>query len=123
MFYRLAHLAQCEQKDRESEKATDDQCPADEEYAATTRHEFVRHIMGKFESVTVVLLLPLFFAFSGLRTNIGLVQGGGMWRYCGLIVVVAVAGKLGGAALAARASGSSWRAERRSLRLRKTGLP
>jgi len=72
-------------------------------------HEFVKHILEKFESVTVVVLLPLFFAFSGLRTNIGLVQGGSMWFYCGLIILVAVAGKLGGATLAARASGINWR--------------
>jgi Kef-type K+ transport system membrane component KefB len=71
--------------------------------------ELVAHISGKFESVTVVVLLPLFFAFSGLRTNIGLLHGAEMWFYCGLIVMIAICGKLGGSAIAARASGINWR--------------
>lgn len=70
---------------------------------------FINCLLEKFESVTVVLLLPLFFAFSGLRTSIGLVHGGRMWLYCGLIVFVAVAGKLGGSLAAARVSGLDWR--------------
>ncbi len=72
-------------------------------------HDFVRHLLEKFESVTVVLLLPLFFAFSGLRTSIGLVHGARMWFYCALIVSVAVAGKLGGSLIAARTAGMKWR--------------
>jgi Kef-type K+ transport system membrane component KefB len=62
---------------------------------------FVRYILGKFESITVVLLLPLFFAHTGLRTSIGALQGGQMWWYCALIIVVATVGKLGGSVLAA----------------------
>lgn len=57
---------------------------------------FVRYILDRFETVTVTLLLPLFFAFTGLRTNIRLLQGADMWFYCGLIILVAVVGKLGG---------------------------
>jgi Kef-type K+ transport system membrane component KefB len=57
----------------------------------------------------VVLLLPLFFAFTGLRTTVALISGGTMWLVCGAILVVAVAGKLGGSAVAARATGMSWR--------------
>lgn len=57
----------------------------------------------------VVLLLPLFFAFTGLRTSITLIQGGGAWAICALVLLVAIAGKLGGSALAARASGMPWR--------------
>jgi len=70
---------------------------------------FVHALAGKLEDVTVVLLLPLFFAFTGLRTRIGLVDGAEMWGWCGLIVLVAVAGKLGGGALAARMTGMRWR--------------
>lgn len=70
---------------------------------------FVHALAGKLEDVTVVLLLPLFFAFTGLRTRIGLVDGPEMWGWCGLIVLVAVAGKLGGGAVAARMTGMSWR--------------
>lgn len=70
---------------------------------------FVRALTGKLEDVTVVLLLPLFFAFTGLRTRIGLVEGMEMWGWCALIVLVAVAGKLGGGAVAARMTGMTWR--------------
>jgi len=56
-----------------------------------------------------VALLPLFFALTGLRTQIGALQGAADWLLCGLIVAVAVAGKLGGTVLAARLTGSSWR--------------
>lgn len=67
--------------------------------------KFVRYVLDRFETVTVTLLLPLFFAFTGLRTNIALVKGPTMWMYCGLIILVATAGKLGGSTLAARLSG------------------
>lgn len=70
---------------------------------------FVRYVVDRFETITVTLLLPLFFAFTGLRTNIGLVKGPAMRAYCCLIVVVAAAGKLGGSMAAARFSGMSWR--------------
>ncbi len=63
------------------------------------RH-FVRYVLDRFETITVTLLLPLFFAFTGLRTNIALVKGPEMWMYCGLIILVATVGKLGGSTLA-----------------------
>jgi Kef-type K+ transport system membrane component KefB len=67
--------------------------------------KFVRYVLDRFETITVTLLLPLFFAFTGLRTNIALVKGPTMWMYCGLIILVATAGKLGGSTIAARVSG------------------
>jgi Kef-type K+ transport system membrane component KefB len=70
---------------------------------------FVRHILGKFETITVVLMLPLFFAFTGLRTSVGLIQGSGTWVLMAAIIIVAIAGKLGGSMLAARAAGKEWR--------------
>jgi Kef-type K+ transport system membrane component KefB len=70
---------------------------------------FVRYVLDRFETVTITLLLPLFFAFTGLRTNIGLLKGPAMWFYCGLIILVAAAGKLGGSMAAARFSGMPWR--------------
>ena len=70
---------------------------------------FVHDIMEKLEDFVVVLLLPIFFAFTGLRTSIGLVQGGAMWGYFGLVLAVACAGKFGGSAIAARVTGLSWR--------------
>jgi Kef-type K+ transport system membrane component KefB len=71
--------------------------------------KFVRYVLDRFETITVTLLLPLFFAFTGLRTNIGVLKGTEMWVYCGLIILVAAAGKLGGSMAAARVSGMSWR--------------
>jgi Kef-type K+ transport system membrane component KefB len=62
--------------------------------------KFVRYVLDRFETIVVSLLLPLFFAFTGLRTNIGLVRGREMWMYCGLIILVATVGKLGGSMLA-----------------------
>jgi Kef-type K+ transport system membrane component KefB len=58
--------------------------------------------------LTAAVLLPLFFAYSGLRTDIGLLSDGGTWLWCGAIMVVAVFGKLGGAAIAARSVGETW---------------
>jgi Kef-type K+ transport system membrane component KefB len=70
---------------------------------------FLEAVHGSLESVTVVLLLPIFFAFVGLRTSIGLIGAGGVWVYGTLVILVAVAGKFGGAAIAARATGVPWR--------------
>jgi Kef-type K+ transport system membrane component KefB len=73
------------------------------------QHQFVVALTQKLEDVAVVLLLPLFFAFTGLRASIGLVSGLEMWFYCGLIILVAVVGKFGGSTLAARFTGTPWR--------------
>ncbi len=70
---------------------------------------FVRAISEKLEDFTVVLLLPIFFAYTGLRTRIGILDTGEMWFYCGLITFVACLGKFGGSTLAARACGLPWR--------------
>jgi Kef-type K+ transport system membrane component KefB len=67
--------------------------------------KFVRYVLDRFEIITITLLLPLFFAFTGLRTNIGLVKGQEMWIDCALIILVATLGKLGGSMAAARLSG------------------
>jgi Kef-type K+ transport system membrane component KefB len=64
-----------------------------------------RAFTRKLEDVTTVLLLPAFFAFTGLRTQIGLVQGVEGWLICGLIVVAATLGKFGGTFAAARFTG------------------
>lgn len=74
------------------------------------RHErLTRALSEKVEPAVVALLLPLFFGLSGLRTSISLVSGSEMWVYCGLILLVAVSGKLGGSMLTARLTGMSWR--------------
>jgi Kef-type K+ transport system membrane component KefB len=70
---------------------------------------FVRYLTSKLESTAVVLLLPLFFALTGLRTSISLVKGPAMWSCCALIILVAIAGKFGGSMIAARIAGMPWR--------------
>jgi len=63
----------------------------------------------KLEDVAVVLLLPIFFAYSGLRTQVGLLNSAESWAICGLIIFLACAGKFGGSAVAARLTGLRWR--------------
>jgi Kef-type K+ transport system membrane component KefB len=70
---------------------------------------FAHDIRIKLRPLVVVLLLPLFFAFTGLRTSIGLIIAPAMIVYCGLIFLVAVAGKFGGSMVAARVMGMPWR--------------
>ena len=70
--------------------------------------EFVERVAERIRSITLVLLLPVFFAFTGLRTSIGLVSGAEMWTFCGLVIGFAIAGKLGGSAIAARVAGLGW---------------
>lgn len=65
-------------------------------------------ILEKIEPLPLALLLPLFFAFTGLRTHINMLNGQD-WLVCGGIVALATVGKFGGASLAARLAGSSWR--------------
>lgn len=78
--------------------------------AILPKHDGLVHALGeKLNDLTVVLFLPLFFAFIGLRTSLGLLRDGNMWFFCGLIIVVAIAGKFGGSALSARLTGMPWR--------------
>jgi len=69
-----------------------------------------RNIMAdKIEDVSMVLLLPLFFVYTGMRTQIGLLNESSLWITCGWVVLVAVAGKFGGSTLAAKMVGQSWK--------------
>lgn len=63
----------------------------------------------RLEDVVLVLLLPLFFAFTGLKTEIGLLDNASMWGWCAAITAVAIVGKLAGAAVPARLAGLSLR--------------
>ena len=66
-------------------------------------------IIEKIEDVALILLLPLFFVFTGLRTQIGLINDMYLWKITGLIITVAVVGKFFGSALAAKFVGQNWR--------------
>ncbi len=68
-----------------------------------------RTLSRQLESVVTVLLLPSFFALTGMRTRIDLLSGLDHWLICGLIVVVATVGKFGGTMVAARLTGLDWR--------------
>jgi Kef-type K+ transport system membrane component KefB len=68
-----------------------------------------RTLIDKLEVFVTVLLLPAFFALTGMRTEIGLLSGLAEWLLCGLIIVVATAGKFGGTLAAARLTGMKWR--------------
>jgi Kef-type K+ transport system membrane component KefB len=68
-----------------------------------------KEVSTKLEDLVVVLLLPAYFAFTGMRTQIGLVSGAENWLICGVVLLVACAGKFGGSAAAARLSGLDWR--------------
>jgi len=63
----------------------------------------------KVEDVSMVLLLPLFFVFTGLRTQIGLLNDPYLWEITGLIILAAVTGKFIGSTIAARFVNQSWR--------------
>ena len=66
-------------------------------------------LVVRVENLSSVLLLPVFFAFTGLRTQVGLLSSAQDWLICLLMIAVASAGKLGGTALAARFTGMKWR--------------
>ena len=66
-------------------------------------------LRARLDMITSVLLLPLFFALTGLRTRLDLLNDAKMWWWAGIVLVGAVFGKMGGAALAARWTGQSWR--------------
>jgi Kef-type K+ transport system membrane component KefB len=75
--------------------------PSGTRLAAELRH--------RLEDIVAVLLLPAFFAFTGMRTQIGLVSGAWNWLFCAAIILVACLGKFGGTFLAARFTGLGWR--------------
>ena len=67
------------------------------------------HATERIADIVRVMLLPVFFAYIGLRTEIGLVSGAGDWLICALIIAAATAGKFGGTTIAAKIAGLDWR--------------
>jgi Kef-type K+ transport system membrane component KefB len=72
-------------------------------------NKFRNVFIEKVEDVSVILLLPLFFVYTGLRTEIGLINDPYLWKVTGFIILVAVVGKFFGSALAAKFVGQTWR--------------
>ncbi|MEA2272465.1 MAG: hypothetical protein QOI98_1173 [Solirubrobacteraceae bacterium] len=71
--------------------------------------ELTEDVTRRMEDFVVTLLLPLFFAYTGLKTNIGLLDRPELWGLTLLLIGVAIVGKLFGAMIAARLSGFDWR--------------
>ena len=80
-------------------------------FGAVIPHDsnLARALSGRLQDLVTILLLPAFFAFTGMRTQIGLVSGRSEWMMIGLIILVATAGKFGGTLAAARLTGMGWR--------------
>jgi Kef-type K+ transport system membrane component KefB len=71
--------------------------------------KFREILTDKIEDVSTIILLPIFFAFTGLRTQIGLLNEGYLWGFCFLIIGFAIIGKLAGSALTAKIIGRTWK--------------
>jgi len=76
--------------------------------AMPANHQFRSHLRDRLENFSSAFLLPLFFAFTGLRTQIGLLNDWNGWTVCAGLIVVATVGKLGGTMLTARWTGMNW---------------
>lgn len=72
-------------------------------------HEVREAILARLHDFVSVFFLPIFFTYTGLRTDIGSMSGLTLWIFCGMVLAAAVIGKFGGCTLAARASGMAWR--------------
>jgi Kef-type K+ transport system membrane component KefB len=70
---------------------------------------FIAYVTGRLEVITLSFLLPLYLAFSGLRTNVLALKGVQMWLLCAVIILVGILGKVVASALAAWASGMKLR--------------
>ncbi|PYR79640.1 MAG: cation/H(+) antiporter [Acidobacteria bacterium] len=70
-----------------------------------SRTALARALVLRLRDVVTILLLPAFFAFTGMRTEIGLLSGPREWAMCGAVVLVATAGKFGGTFVAAWLTG------------------
>jgi Kef-type K+ transport system membrane component KefB len=66
-------------------------------------------LRGRLEMLVSVLLLPLFFALTGMRTRLDLLYKPTTWLWAGIVLLAAMLGKIGGATAAARWTGQSWR--------------
>lgn len=74
-----------------------------------TAKDFRSALTDRIETFSNVFLLPLFFVFTGLRTQINLLNNLQSWLICISIIFIASIGKLGGATLASRITGINWR--------------
>ncbi len=71
--------------------------------------EFRKLLVEKVEDVALTLLFPLFFVYTGLRTDLSLLNSPHVWNYVWILIAFAFVGKLLGSALTAKLTGQSWR--------------
>lgn len=72
------------------------------------RAAYTDHI-GSIDKINNVLFLPLFFVYSGLRTQIGLISAPGLWLICLAVLLIACVGKIAGGTISVRWMGDSWK--------------
>jgi Kef-type K+ transport system membrane component KefB len=70
-------------------------------------HAFVRTWKARISPFVMVFFLPIFFTYTGLRTNLGSLDTLTAWGWCAMIILLATVGKFGGAYIAARIAGMS----------------
>jgi hypothetical protein len=71
--------------------------------------DFRKIVIDKIEDVALTLLLPLFFVYTGLRTEIGLLNTPYLWMVTSVFILVAIVGKFIGAGFSAKIMGENWR--------------
>jgi Kef-type K+ transport system membrane component KefB len=71
----------------------------------STEHDYREAVIKRLRDIVTVFFLPIFFTYTGLRTDVQTVSTPELWLMCGLVLAAAVVGKLGGCGLAAWASG------------------
>jgi len=74
-----------------------------------TNINFRKLFVDKIEDISLVVLLPLFFVYTGLNTEIGLLNQSSLWMLCVLLIVIATAGKFVGILFSARFVGYDWK--------------
>lgn len=70
---------------------------------------FKKVLTEKIEDVSLVLLLPLFFVYTGLRTEIGLLNQPVLWKYAILLILLSISGKFLGGFAASKLTGHGWK--------------
>jgi Kef-type K+ transport system membrane component KefB len=73
------------------------------------QHAFKESVLEKLQDFVTVFFLPIFFTYTGLRTDVGTMDSPQMWLWCGVVVLLAMIGKFCGCTLAAKAGGFPWR--------------
>jgi Kef-type K+ transport system membrane component KefB len=73
------------------------------------QHEFREAVSRRLRDFVTVFFLPIFFTYTGLRTDIGTMHGRLMWAMCGFLVLTAIVGKIAGCTTAARLNGLAWK--------------